>query len=238
MELHNVSEDIVFGMVEKIFDLILQEGNHGGLCLCEQCKMDTICYTLNRVEPRYIISSRGINHIGQDWAWRQQMEADVTALVYKGLRTVNHKQRAATHDGAAHEKKVPKGPVFDLPAITGRLFDGNTFAPLDGVNVELRCDGELVSMRNQNWQNPFALVRNTPGTYAFWPTPVPAEEADATRLFEYSLKVEGPQYETMIHNFKLHSVSVYLSAAVRHSSNTFKLSDLYLFPPGEAEQNG
>jgi len=236
MELHNISEDIVFEAVQKIFGLIEKEGNQEELCLCDQCKMDTICYILNRVEARYIISSRGINHLEREWAWRQQMEADVATLAYKGLRLVNHKQRRTHSSGAQEEKKAHRGPVFDIPTIMGKLFDGKTFEPLDGVKVELWSDDELVPMRNKNWQNPFILVPNTPGTYTFWPAPVCADEAATNRLFNYTLKVEDPRYETMLHSFKIPAVSD--QPPVSHSSGKpFKIPDIYLFSPGESEMN-
>jgi competence protein ComFB len=94
-------------------------------------------------------------------------------------------------------------------------------------------------MRNQNWQNPFTLIANTPGSFTFWPAPVPANAVDLRRTFEYSLKIESSQYESMTHFFKVPAISSNQSA---HNSisleRTFKLPDLYLFPPGEAEQNG
>jgi len=239
MELHNISEDIVFGVVKKIIDSIAETGNKEELCLCEQCRMDTICYILNRVESRYIISSRGINHVERDWTWKQQMEADVATLAYKGLRIVNHKQRPTSTHGttAQEEKKVLKGPVFDIPTIVGRLFDGKTFAPLTDIKVELWSGSELVPMRNPNWPNPTTLVSKTPGTYTFWPAPVPAEETDINRLFEYTLKVEDPQYEPMLHYFRVPMVSDN-RLSTPSSDKTFKLPDLYLFPPGESEING
>jgi len=240
MELHNISEDIVFGVVKKIFDAIAEGGNKEELCLCEQCRMDTICYILNRVESRYIISSRGINHMERDWVWRQQMEADVATLAYKGLRLVNHKQRptSAHNDSAEHEeKKVYKGPVFDIPTVIGRLFDGKTFTPLTEIKVELWSGNELVLMRNPNWPNPTTLVSKTPGTYTFWPAPVPAEEPDLNRLFEYTLKVEDPRYESMLHYFRVPLISD-SRLSTPSSGKTFKLPDLYLFPPGEGEING
>ena len=238
MELHNVSEDIVLRAVQEIFDSITRNGNPEGLCLCDQCKMDTICYTLNRIEPRYIVSSRGINHIEQDWGWRQQIEADVATLAYKGLRIVNHKQRpTSAHDSAEPQKKSSNKPVFDIPTIIGRLFDGKTFAPLADVKVELWSGGEMVAMRNRNWQNPFNLVSKTPGTFTFWPAPVEAGEPDTNRLFDYTLKVADPRYESLTHYFKVPAVSE--PPLSSHSSGkTFKLPDLYMFPPGEAEING
>ena len=240
MEIHNISEDIVLSSVQTIFEAIKKEGNPDGLCFCEQCKLDTVCYALNRIEPKYVVSNRGITRIEQDWAGRQQIEADITALVYKGLRLVNHNQRPAHEDNSASAGRNLAEPVFEFPTIVGRLFDGETFAPLAGVTVELRSGGEIVPMRNRNWQNPFTLISNTPGTYTFWPAHIPAEAVDINRVFEYSLKIESSQYETLSHFFKIPVVSnIQAAYASSYSKDkTFKLPDLYLFHPGEAEQNG
>jgi competence protein ComFB len=240
MDIHNVSEDVVFNSVHKIFEVIRNEGNPEGLCLCEQCKIDTICYTLNRIMPHYIVSNRGMTRMEQDWVGKQQAEADIATLVYKGLRVVNHNQRpTALHDGTASEDKVLTEPAFYIPTIIGRLFDGVTFAPVAGVTVELYSKGDLVPMRNRNWQNPFTLVTNTPGAFTFWPAPVVAKGLDIRSVFEYSIKVESPQYETLTHFFKVPVVSNMLSSYASASMDrTFKLPDLYLFHPGEAEING
>jgi competence protein ComFB len=239
MEIHNVSEDIVFRSVQNIFEAVKKEGNPNELCLCEQCKLDTICYTLNRIMPRYIVSNRGMTRMDQDYTARQQTEADIATLIYNGLRLVNHNQRpTAPHDGAISDNKTLTQPAFHIPTIIGRLFDGQTFAPLAGVTVELHSDGKIVPMQNHNWQNPFTLVANTPGAYTFWPAPVLAEAMELHRIFEFSLKIESPQYETMTHFFKVPTVSTIQALFPSNSMDrTFKLPDLYLFPPGEAEKN-
>ncbi|MDR0495287.1 MAG: late competence development ComFB family protein [Treponema sp.] len=241
MEIHNVSEDIVFSSVEKIFATIKESGNTGGLCLCDQCKLDTICYTLNRVKPLYIVSNRGMTRIEQDWTEKQQTAADIAALISKGVVLVNHNQRpTCSHsEDEVIVSTILAEAAFSIPTIIGRLFDGETFDPLSGVTVELRSGGEIVPMRNQNWQNPFTLIANTPGSFTFWPAPVPADAPGVHRTFGYSLKIESTQYETMTHFFKVPAIS---SSQFSHNTlsldRTFKLPDLYLFPPGEAEQNG
>jgi len=240
MEIHNTTEDIVFNSVQTIFEVVKKGGNTEKFCLCDQCRLDTICYTLNRIKPRYIVSNRGITRIEQDWVGRQQTEADIATLVYQGLRQVNHNQRpTSTHtDGALFADEIVTEPAFYIPTIIGRIFDGESFAPVSGVTVTLRSGEEIIPMRNQNWQNPFTLIANTPGTFTFWPTPTPTDTVGEHRLFEYSLKVESPQYESLIHFFKIPVTS---SLAAAHSSffldKTFKLPDLYLFLPGEAEKN-
>jgi competence protein ComFB len=239
MEIHNISEDIVFDSLEEIIESINEKNNPEGLCLCDQCRLDTTCYALNRVQPRYVVSNRGITRLEQDWSGRQQTEADIAALLYKGLRLVNHNQRPTSdHDASVSHGKITNDPAFHLPTIVGRLFDGETFAPISGVTVKLRSEGEIVPMRNRNWQNPFTLVENTPGTYTFWPALIPAETVDIHRIFEYSLKIESPDYETMTHFFKIPVISCVKTPYSHEQDKTYKLPDLYLFPPGEAEKNG
>jgi competence protein ComFB len=237
MEIHNTTEDLVFAKVEAIFDSIAREGNPENFCLCYQCRMDTACYVLNRTEPRYIVSNRGVARVEQENMERQQKDADIVALVHEGLKRINHNQRPnVRHQGGA----VPAAgntPVFNIPTIVGRLFNGTNFAPLSDVKVELHRGGELVSMKDNNWQNPYTLVANTEGTFTFWPNPIPAEKADLRKIFEYSIKVEAPNLESLNHFFKIPVISEIQSAASYSMGRTFKLPDLYMFPPGGDEED-
>jgi len=238
MEIHNISEDIVLNSVQTIFESIKTQGNPEALCLCEQCKLDTICYVLNRVEPRYTISNRGITRIEQDWAGKQQIEADIATLVYKGIRLVNHNQRPTSlHKDSESADKEANSLSFELPTIIGRLFDGETFEPLTGAKVELYSNGELVKMRNQNWQNPYTLVEHTPGAYSFWPASIPAETTDINQTIEYSLKIDAPGYDPLIHFFSIPVISGKSKQYYVTIDKNVKLPDLFLFKPGDQEQD-
>ncbi|MDR2258436.1 MAG: late competence development ComFB family protein [Treponema sp.] len=238
MEIHNTTEDIVVAKVETIFDSIVKDGNPENLCLCPQCRMDTICYVLNRVEPRYIISNRGVARIEQDGFQRQQKDADITALVYEGLKRVNHNQRPnVSHNGnASSTASVSTTPVYNIPTIVGRLFNGLNFAPMSNIKIELHRGGDLVPMKDNNWQNPYNLVPNTEGTFTFWPNPIPAEGTNLHKIFEYSLKIEAPEFETLNHFFKIPVISEIQSASSFSMDRTFKLPDLYMFPPGSEDE--
>jgi competence protein ComFB len=237
MEIHNTTEDMVFAKVETIFDSITREGNPENFCLCYQCRMDTACYVLNRTEPRYIISNRGVARIEQENLQRQQKDADIVALVYEGLKRINHNLRPNTLHQDSSAPAALNTPVFNIPTIVGRLFDGTNFAPLSGIRVELHRNGELVPMKDSNWQNPYNLVSNTEGTFTFWPSTIPAESADLHRTFEYSIKIEAPDFETLNHFFKIPVISEIQSAPSFSMGRTFKLPDLYMFPPGGEDED-
>ena len=239
MELHNTVEDTVISRVDEIFAVINKEGNAEKFCTCSQCRMDVICYALNRITPHYILSNRGASRVQSESIERQQQVADITALVYEGLKRVNHNQRpnfahTAGEKGAGLE---PCLPMFNIPTIMGRLFSGNNFAPLSDADIELLFDGQPVSMKDRNWQNPCRLVSNTEGNFSFWPTPVEAPSVGEHKIFEFSLKVSAPEFEELIHYFKIPVASEIQAAYSFSLERTFKLPDLYMFPPGEAEQN-
>ena len=240
MILHNTVEDVVISRVNDFFQILEKEGKTD-LCLCNQCRMDTICYALNRIPPYYIVSNRGASRV-QHWEsfeW-QQTEADISSLISEGVKRVNHNQRPNFSHRSETPDVVsePQRPVYNVPTIIGRIFNGSNFAPMAGVDVELLWNGNLVVMKDGNWQNPCRLVANTEGNFSFWPAPDIASKVDKHKIFEYTLRVTGQDYEPLIHFFKIPVASEVITAGSFSLERTFKLPDLYMFPPGDAEQNG
>jgi len=238
MGLHNTVEDTVISRVDEIFKTLTEEGNRK-FCTCSQCRMDVICYALNRLRPHYIASHRGAARTRRDSLEQQQRTADVAAMIHEGLKKVNHNLRPnCSHhtaaDGVGYSTDIP---VYNVPTIMGRLFDGNNFSPITGVDVELLSNGELVAMKAGNWHNPYHLVANAEGTFSFWPASVKASKEHDNGIFSYTLRVSSPEFETLTHFFKIPVTSEMEEAASFSLERTFKLPDLYLFPPGEAEKN-
>jgi len=238
MDIHNTNEDVVFNKVQRIFEEIERSGNPEKLCLCEQCRADTICFTLNRIEPYYIVSNRGLTRLDQSGLLRQQIEVDIATLIYKGIRMVNHNLRpTAPHNGTNKDNPKANFPVFDMPTISGRIFDGISFEPIVNIDVALYSEGELVPARNSNWQNPYTIVPSTPGVFSFWPAPFATTEVDISKDIKFSIRVNSPDYEVLIHHFDIASISRNLDPYTQTLNRSFRLPDLYLFPPGESEQN-
>ena len=240
MEFHNAVKGTVISQVNEIFDAFETGENPGKFCTCNQCRMDVICYALNRTPPLYIVSNRGASRAFSEGVERQQQTADITALIYEGLKRVNHNLRPnfahshaeGTSDG---DSSIPK---FNIPAIMGRIFNGNNFAPLSNVDVELLWDGGLVVMKDGNWQNPCHIVSNVEGNFSFWPAPVEASRENNHKIFEYALRISSPDFETLTHVFKIPVASEIQTEGSFSIERTFKLPDLYMFPPGGAEKNG
>jgi len=235
-EIHNTVEDVVFSELDEICTTIEKEAK-SDICTCPQCRRDAACYVLNRTAPRYVVSNRGVARVEQGSIERQQDIVDITSLVYEGLRRVAHNQRKTVdHKVKQGDEIKADAPVYNVPTIIGRLFNGINFEPLAGVNVELRMNGDLIPMKDNNWQNPFMLVANTKGTFAFWPEPIPVDTEGQRSSFEYSIRVEAPGLETLNHFFKIPVISDSAPVKSYSMARTFKLPDLYMFSPG-GDQN-
>jgi competence protein ComFB len=235
MEIHNTTEDIVLTELKEICDFFEKQGNPN-ICTCDQCRLDAACYVLNRSTPHYIVSNRGVARVERETIERQQKNADITALIHEAIKRVSHNQRPLSVALNNEPHKVATGvPVFNIPTIVGRLFHGLNFAPMAGVTVELYREGKLVPMKDRNWQNPYTLVYNTEGTFTFWPEPVQAESINIRAIFEYSIKIETPGLESLIHFFKIPVISELQTTGSFSMERTFKLPDLYMFPPEEEE---
>jgi competence protein ComFB len=231
MDIHNTMEDLVIAEVNAICDSLEAAGKKNGICTCAQCRQDAICFVLNRTWPHYVVSHRGAARVGQ--AADQQSRADLTALVYEGIKRVSHNQRPyVSHGQDQAETPAPDTPVFNIPTIMGRVFNGLNFSPVTDSTVELFQNGALAPMRDSNWQNPYILIPNTGGSFTFWPRPVPAEKTDVHSVFEYTINIHSPGMADMSHVFTVPAVSEKTSPTFS-LSRTFKLPDLYLFPPGD-----
>lgn len=237
MEIHNGTEDIVLRMVDEICDVIEQEGKADRPCTCYQCRLDTACYVLNRMAPRYVISSRGAVRVESEPIVRQQEDADVVSLIHEGLQRIAKSLRPHfEHNAARREAPAPlEGPAYNLPTIMGRAFNGVNFEPLSDMEVTLFSGSKRAVMIDPNWQNPFRMIANTAGTFGFWPISEVAETAGLKRKFEFTVIVAGNGFEELRHFFEIEVVSEAKATGSFSMQRTYKLPDLYLFPPGGEE---
>jgi competence protein ComFB len=245
LNIHNLAEDLVAKEINAICDEIERSGQKRHFCTCSQCRLDAACYVLNRTQPSYVVSNRGVARIERETLERRQKNIDLTVLIYKALESVAHNRRPNfDHECRIHvsegteivtESATKRRAVFNIPAIVGRVFNGTNFEPLSGVDVELRHAGKLVLMRDHNWQNPYRFVKDTAGTFTFWPSPVEANAADEQAVFEFAVRIETEGFETLNHVFGIPVTSEYAANVPFSMDRTFKLQDMYLFPEGAEE---
>ncbi|MDR3356007.1 MAG: late competence development ComFB family protein [Spirochaetaceae bacterium] len=239
MEIHNVIEELVFAEVERACIDINKEVNKKGTCTCPQCRMDVACYVLNRLQPHYIISSRGILREENFNVRNQQKIADITALVYNAFEQVSLNRRPGfDHMNNGKEDSGTAKAYFNIPVIIGRIFNGKTFEPIYNIDVELRLNGGFVKMKDANWQNPCKLIKKTEGTFTFWPESLPSTKVGEKKILNFSIKASIPGFLTLVHHFELPVVSEKERIHTVGMNRTHKITDLYMFDNDDDEVNG
>ncbi len=232
MKVHNLMEDVVIKAVDELF----KDGSRvkPEIAECLHCKMDVVCYVLNRVKPEYIISGRGLIHFEDDYHNKIQMEADIISIASEGIKKITEIQRPYYN---TPEKNTPKDSsyFFNFPAILGQVLNGKSFEPLDNVLVSLFMDGEPVRMIDNTWENPYLVVKSTRGSFSFMPMPVPSNKEKEKRLFSMELKVKKEGFEELNHFFDLALESETDMKTSYNIEWTYKTEPIYLFPEGEKE---
>jgi len=230
VEIHNIIEDLVKSIVEDIFDAE-ERTKSLGFCTCRQCRQDVACYVLNRMQPEYVFSGRGVAYSSKDYQEKIQKQAAAITLAHEGWRKIEQTKRPHFEHGPERGKPdYPHGPVFNYPTIIGRLFNGATFEPMDGMRVTLLREGIEARMIDPNWQNPCSLFASTGGTFIYWPYPEEAHAEGESKVVEFELRASREGFEDFEHFF---TVRVGSEAAVQDQfslQRQFVLPDLTIFP--------
>jgi competence protein ComFB len=242
---HNSAEDLVVTLVDEIFDdeSAAPPAAGGPLCRCDQCRVDVVCYVLNRAEPAYIVSGRGLAHHQLDFETRLQREADLLTLVHRGIGQVMSARRHGAvirtpGEGAA--SAAGKAGGVALPPVSGRLLTSADLRPAIDVEVALRLDGAVLAMVNENWQNPCRTAAQTPGAFIFWPAAIELTKQAASRpetadvvSVELEVTVDDARFQPFRHHFSVPSSLDRRGGRALDLERVSKLGDLYLAPLGE-----
>lgn len=225
MEIHNLLEDLAREAVREICDEDEQRDPQR-YRTARECRVDAVCYVLNRIPPRYISSSRGLSYLTEELNHDPQLRVDLVRLAHEGLSRVTAVSRDFYN---SPEERLPEGPCFNFPTIVGRVLHGETFFPLAGVSVTLRFGGEVMPMFDNRWSNPATIPDQTAGTYNFWPASVATDRPGETRLFEFEVLLEREGFTPLSHYITLERTSEASVARTVSLQRDFHVPDLYLF---------
>lgn len=230
MDVHNIMEDVVAKHVNVVYDMLKESETNWISCDCENCRLDTISYVLNRIPPKYVVSGRGMTHARNSINEDFQLKVDIDALTNDGIRLINTTKRPF-HSLPRKECEIEVSdiPVFNFPTFTGTLLDGTTFEPLSNATVLLKCDGLPVKMIDKTWANPAKTYKSTKGSYSFWIKPFQTFEKNKTQKFNFTLEISAEGYTPIIYSFELSLTSDEKVNSKLDSTYSVKIKDLVLF---------
>lgn len=219
-------ESYITNRTNALYDDFVEMENSFLTCSCENCRLDTICYVLNRVQPKYVVSGRGMTYA--NLALNGQTKADIDAMIIDGIRVVNAAKRPY-HDQRKLKETTDNKPAFIFPVFMGAVYDGHTFEPLSGVSIELSADGKLVSMEDASWENPTLTYKPAKGSFTFKPASIPAEKEGETREFNFTITIRSADYQPLIYSFTIPLTS----SKEETPFISLKLQDSYMFSANE-----
>jgi len=230
MNVHNIMEELVYSEVNGLFDTAKKDQASWLTCSCGQCRLDTICYVLNRVEPRYIKSGRGLAYSQLEESLdKAQIAADINILAIEGMKQVLGSKRPHSPEIS----DMPQTPVFNFPTLMGRVLDGKTFEPVKNLSVSLFLDGSMAESIDTSWDNPYQISAHTPGTFSFWVKPVGSDKEGANKVFAFEARIEEKGYDPINYFFELGITSESFIRTAYSAEHSFVLPDLHLFPVEE-----
>lgn len=228
MNIQNQKEAQVFTLIDDIFGEE-QEKKEQTFCVCSQCRLDVACYVLNRIEPIYVISERGVAHTESRYQAKIQETADLAALIHEGIdRVSNHKRPDFPHTAGKQPRVEQRGMRF-FPMIKGRVFNGNTFEPVCNIEVSLKSDGELAEMVDPNWQNPCHIYDNSSGSFYFLPKPLTPSVSQQEESIRFEILIDDPRFEPLRHFFMISPGTPSGGKNTVNTSEGHSTEDLYLF---------
>ena len=232
MNVHNLMEDLVIKNVDKMYEQVKEAKAAWLSCDCENCRLDTVSYVLNRIPPKYIVSGRGVTHASETLN-NKQLLADVDALILEGMRTVNSTKRPF-HNNARKDCTVLANdkPSFNFPTFTGTILDGSTFEPVTDAQIIMKIDGKPVEMIDKTWSNPYTTCRSTKGSFSFWAKAIQAKNEGEQQKFAFTFEITAPGYTSTTYNIVLPVISEASSRKEIDSTYFLKLKDFILFKEG------
>ncbi len=228
MKIHNQKEMQVIALVDEIFGEE-KEKKERAFCICGQCRLDVACYVLNRLEPRYVVSERGVAHTENLYQDRVQETADIAALIHEGIDRVSRQKRPDFPHEEDALSTAEESAIYAFPIIKGRVFNGNTFEPVCNIDVFLKISGELIEMVDPNWQNPCHIYESGSGSFFFLPKPATAESYSPGMPFRFEILIDDSRFETLHHFFMITPMGNETADLAVDTSEGYSTDDLYLF---------
>lgn len=231
VNIHNIMEEQVINRVNQLYDQVKAKGASWLTCDCENCRLDTINYVLNRIPPRYVVSGRGVTHNTADILTNRQLSADIDSIGLEGMKMVSMVKRPYHKTLRLNEGKRPElgCPVFNFPTFMGSINDGSTFEPISDAEILLKMDGEIAEMMDSSWSNPARTFSATHGSYTFWVQPVQATEDHESKEFTFTVDVTAEGYVPVTYSFNVPLISEHADRRELNSVYSLKIQDLFLF---------
>ena len=228
MNVKKLMEEVVEQNVNELYDQLKETKPSWFSCDCNNCRIDTICYVLNRISPKYVVSGTGAVHSVQELS-DSQLKADLDSVCLEGVKIVNSTKRPYHNQVKTNLAVTNTIPAFNFSIFTGTIMDGSNFEPIGDASILLKINGQPAEMVDSSWANPFTTRSSTKGSFSFMVKSIPAEKEGITKKFNFTIEVSAPSYGTSSFHFEVPVTSDGFTKTEIDSAFSLKLKDILIF---------
>lgn len=150
---------------------------------------DIIAYVLNRINPRYITTERGIIHEKLESKFKFQERPDVLFLIHEAIQNVKNRRPSVPRKKNGYT--IATSEAF--PHMIGEVLEKTTMSVIPEVKVTLLYKDSPAQMIDEGWGNPCVTNASTRGYYHFMPEFLPEKMSDKKEIY-FKLTFTHPKF--------------------------------------------
>lgn len=173
--------------VSKLADSYFKERN---IPANTNMRMDIIAYTLNRVQPQYVTSARGVLHSYD----RSDTEENIEILntIEKACEVIKRRKENTPIESIPIIEE--SGYYLAYPSIMGNICSANGSEKVESALVYMYYKDKLIEGYGANFPNPAVVSKNVPGKFMFCFMPKKVDSNESMDI-DLDIVIEAENYK-------------------------------------------
>lgn len=173
--------------ISKLADSYFKEKN---IPANTNMRMDIIAYTLNRVQPQYVTSARGVLHSYDKGDTEENIE--ILNTIAKACDVIRRRKENTPIDSIPLIEE--NGYYLTYPSIMGNIFSASSFEKVESALVYMYYNSKLIEGYGANFPNPAVVSKNVPGKFMFCFMPQKVDSNDSMDI-DLDIVIEAKNYK-------------------------------------------
>ena len=153
-------------------------------------RMDIIAYTLNRVQPQYVTSARGVLHSYDRGDTEENIE--ILNIIEKACEVIRRRKENTPIESIPLIEE--NGYYLTYPSIMGNICSANNFEKIENALVYMYYNNKLIKGYGANFPNPAVVSKNVPGKFMFCFMPEKVESNNSMDI-DLDIVIEAENYK-------------------------------------------
>ena len=173
--------------ISKLADSYFKEKN---IPANTNMRMDIIAYTLNRVQPQYVTSARGVLHsYNRD---DDEENIEILNIIEKSCEVIRRRKENRPMESIPVIEE--NGYYLTYPSIMGNICSANSFEKVENALVYMYYKDKLIEGYGANFPNPAVVSNNVPGKFMFCFMPKKIDSNESMDI-DLDIVIEAENYK-------------------------------------------